>query len=455
MLKTYEDERKELLKKYLEITFFKGFTRPHPEINLFSTVELQITSGCNLRCDYCYYTKYKELNNLNNFNREEILENTELLLNFFRKNNLVPPEFQIFSGEPLIHKNLVFDILKNIVDFYYDMNHKGLIVIPTNVTWIKDDEIVEKVLYIDQYAKSKNVRIFLSASFDGKYMDKYNREYIKKSKSEEFYSDEYYDKIFNLYHTFYFGFHPMIYSNKIDFAIKNFLWFQYMFKKHNIPWFNIYLLEVRNKGWNKQQVNKFKEFLKFVYNWVLHEKLNGDKRYFIDHFIFKNPNEPEKNLRNMNLFNEFSTISRGIGCSLQTTLFVKLQDLTVNSCHRMSYESQNGFKFVKNNKEITDIIPLNFEFYNATMSYSVQSAPYCENCLLKNSCSGGCLGSNFESTGDWFTVHPSVCLLEHGKHLASTEFLVENNIFEDVIKRIDSKKAIIFEKLKDWRYGKY
>jgi len=49
------------------------------------------------------------------------------------------------------------------------------------------------------------------------------------------------------------GFHPMIYSNKIEYWIDNFLWFQKMFYKYGINPFNVYLLEVRNVEWLPQQ----------------------------------------------------------------------------------------------------------------------------------------------------------------------------------------------------------
>ena len=94
---------------------------------------------------------------------------------------------------------------------------------------------------------------------------------------------------------------------------------------------------------------------------------------------------------------------------------LRLGDLTITPCHRTSYDYLNVGKFITNEKEIIDIEPLNVPVYLSINSANVVNFPKCQDCLIKTMCSGGCLGSQLESTGALFTPIESVCLLEHGK----------------------------------------
>lgn len=97
------------------------------------------------------------------------------------------------------------------------------------------------------------------------------------------------------------------------------------------------------------------------------DRLDRDRYKFINSFVF-NGAEGYDNINKMNLFNNIGRHGRGVGCSIQTTMQLRLGDLTVTPCHRQSYDAFNGFKFIKKDNEIVDIEPLNLHYYLATMS---------------------------------------------------------------------------------------
>ncbi len=441
-------ENKELIKHFLNRSFFKDFSTPNIEnetkenkTKLFNNVEFQLTSQCNLKCKYCYYNS--KLNPEHISKRENLLTNIDAILEYFRKNNYFPEKIDIFGGEILLQHS-TYDIIEKIIKFYGHTTKRGFIAIPTNMSFLRNEKLVEKLENLKEKANKNGVKIGISASVDGKYMDFINRPSFNVSDQKEFYNDEFYNTVFQYSKEKGCGFHPMVYYDNIERWKDNFLWFQRNFKEYDIPWNKLYLLEVRNDGWTKKSINHYVDFYKFVLEFVI-EKLNYDKELFIKGFIL-NGADGKPNIDRMNLFNNTGRIGRGIGCSLQTTLNIRLGDLTCNSCHRLSYDMFNGFKFIKNkDNEIIDIEPLNLSFYFATMTTDHRSWPYCESCLIKEICAGGCMGAQHEAMGDAFTPIPSVCLLEHGKVKAQIEFLNKYNMLADFMSLLQQEQAKSFE----------
>jgi hypothetical protein len=101
-----------------------------------------------------------------------------------------------------------------------------MITIPTNFTFLNSDELSKKIEYYVKSFQELGIRLCLSASFDGKYME-VNRPFVKVldydiNQSRE---DEYYDKAFKYCKDNNCGLHPMIYSKNIEQWKDNFLWF--------------------------------------------------------------------------------------------------------------------------------------------------------------------------------------------------------------------------------------
>jgi radical SAM protein with 4Fe4S-binding SPASM domain len=316
--------------------------------------------------------------------------------------NKYAPEIDFFSGEPFAQE-LGFTGLKLILDKFKNVKKKPqAIVVPTNYTFIMSKEKTARVEKLLNYAKKVKIPMYLSASFDGKYCEK-NRPL---RTGEDTRDDAYYDRCFAFNRKWGFGFHPMVNSVLIENWKDNFLWFQEKMKEHNIvPW-SLYLLEVRNSEWTDRQYKHFIEFLDFLVGWTF-DFCNRDKNKFIEAVFHQ---------KGFNiLMNSFSQTGRGIGCSIQATLQVRLGNLTIVPCHRTSYESFVGAEFVVKNNKIVGIESRNLEMMIGTTSFTASELPYCETCPLKYLCAKGCLGSQFETNGDPFLPIPTVCKLEHAK----------------------------------------
>jgi len=437
----YQTEEKELLKSFLNRTFFRDWrrTKASNEPLLFGKLELQINSKCNLNCVYCYYNNFvgngKELYPKDISDSKNILKNLDLVLDWLDRNDYLPQSLEIFSGEPLNQK-VGLDAIEKCIDFYKKYQW-GLITVPTNFSFLRSEKNLNRVLELKKYAKKNNVIMGLSASVDGKYMDVYNRPPVSKDP-KLLYDDKFYDDLFTFAKNYGCGFHPMVYYNNIENWPKNFDWFQENFEKYGLPWNNIYLLEVRNDGWDKKSIEGYRNFYKHAMDFA-YSKVNCEE--FVDSFVFRTK---DKDINNMNLFNNIGKIGRGIGCSMQTTMSLRLGDLTVNSCHRQSYDWFNGFKFKVENDQIVDVEPLNLPFYLSSFIFENKSRPYCQNCLIRNICNGGCSGAQYEAMGDPFTPIPSVCALEHGKVKAQIEWFQSKGLFSNFISRLSKDQKECF-----------
>ena len=116
-----------------------------------------------------------------------------------------------------------------------------------------------------------------------------------------------------------------------------------------------------------------------------------------------------------NMFNIFSTTSRGLGCSMQSTVQIRLGDLTTSVCHRAAYKQHNLWKFKTENDQISGIEAINYNLAIAAASYDYRNSPYCNYCTIREFCPGQCLGSMYETNRDPFMPIPTVCALEHAK----------------------------------------
>ncbi|RLI04040.1 MAG: hypothetical protein DRP00_00175 [Candidatus Aenigmatarchaeota archaeon] len=388
---SFEEENNQLIKSFLERTFFKGFRDPEKYPN-WSRVELYVNAKCNQQCKYCYLARYGKYLYPEADSRR-IYKNTLMLLDWLDSNKF-RPHFELFSGEPLIQ-----DVCHKIIGELIKRRSRS-IVIPTNFTFVLYPKIEKEVLSLISKAKASDVKLLLSASIDGKYCEA-NRP-IKGYKVDPR-DDKFYDRVFTICSKFGYGFHPMVYSELIENWRDNFLWFQSMFKKHNIPWWNLYLLEVRNVEWSRKQIYHLGEFIKFLLDWS-YKKTRGNLLDFI------------LRMKGFNILsNPVTRVGRGIGCSIQSVMNVRLHDLAIFPCHRTSYPQFKLGEFEVKDKRIIRVRAVNPDLWIAILTFDANTFPYCEQCPVKYLCGKGCLGSQYEVTGDLFTPIPTVCEMEHWK----------------------------------------
>lgn len=471
----FKTENDELMTAFLERTFYTRWRNPEGEhLQNFSGLEFMLNARCNLACKYCYLNRFgdqlfpEELND-----DKAILRNTDALIKWIKENNFYP-KIELFTGETFVQP-VAFEVLRRIIDELGEPERERKVVIPTNFTFLLNEELTEKVEALIQRGLDNNVRLIFSASFDGKYCEG-NRPFKSDVASSEqslgrIWSwkykglkdprdDDYYDRAFAFAKKHSFGFHPMIYGDHIEDWKKNFLWFQENFKKTGHPWQYLYLLEIRNVEWSDKQLQDYMEFIKFLWRWSYNQCGRNIKNLF--NFLF------EKKGFNI-LSAPLTTVGRGLGCSIQASLQIRLGDLAFGPCHRTCYEHflygrfkvESGIQevggytrkdgvvvddYVKDSGDkIVGVEAKNVELMIGIISMNSANWPYCESCLINPLCNKGCLGSQYEVTGDLFTPIPTVCRMYHAKMRAMVEVLTELKIFDAIVGRVndDKRRALI------------
>jgi hypothetical protein len=433
-MKQVDIENTDMIKSFLNRTFFKAWKNRNYKTNQnyinYSTLELQISGSCDLKCTYCYYARFsKDLYPTEISGKDNVLHNLDLVLKWLEDNNYYP-NFEIFSGE-IFSTTLGFLAVEKVIDWCIKTKKEGLeIIIPTNFSFIFDDKKTKKVEELIKKCKDNKIYFFLSCSIDGKYCD-VNRPF-KNGKNRD---DEYYDKVFSFCSKYEYSFHPMIYSNNIEKWKDNWLWFQDMFKKHNLDFRSIYLLEVRNVEWTKKQLQDYYKFNRFIINWTINYLIDNhlvSKEYPIIEYIYQN--------RLFNAFNMFSTCGRGVGCSIQSAVQLRLGDLTASLCHRAAYKQHNLWKFKVENDKIVDVEGINPSLLISMASADHSTFPLCETCLIKNVCSYQCLGSMYETNKDPMMPIPTVCALQHLKIASVFDEIYSLGIHQQILDRASPDK---------------
>lgn len=418
----YKEENKELCESFLERTYLKEWKKDKNIRENWNRLELQTSYDCNLNCRYCYINNYED--ELYHGDDKDIVKNTEMVIDWLVDNEY-NPKIDFFGGEPLVNKRN-YDILDMMLDKLSAMeNTPPAIVIPTNYTWIKDDSFIKEVERLLKKSRKMDIPIYLSASIDGKY--------CADNRPPVIFTDEEYEKIFSFNKRWGFSYHPMIYSEEIENWKDNFLWFEKMLKRYDIPYNNIYLLEVRNKEWSDEDMIEFHEFIKWLINHMVNEM--GKDRYI--KFLF---DDGFNLLRNM-----FTSVGRGIGCSIQATIFLRLNDLTFNMCHRTSYEEYMLGNLDTDGDKVTGIDIDKPELLIGHTTFNQMNQPMCEDCMIRNLCTGQCIGSQYETTGDLFSPIPTVCQLEYMKLAALIKGHKDVGLLDRIKKRITDVKEYEIE----------
>lgn len=383
-----------------------------------------------MRCTYCYYNRHgHELYPVEIRDPKTSLHNIGILLDYLIQNDTVPGKIEIFSGEPFATE-FGFQVFTLILDKFKDNSRKPAnIIAPTNGTFLLTDKKTARVESLLESFKAAGIPVFLSLSVDGKY-EETNRPMAAANDGR---NDDYYERVFTFAKKHGLGFHPMVYSDGIDRWQENFLWFQAGFARHGIDWTNLYLLEVRNPEWSPVQCDRLAGFMRFLVKWSW-DRCGRDPSTFRE-FLFKG--------HGFNILSApFSTVGRGIGCSVQSTLYVRVGDLAIVPCHRTMYPDYEYGRFTVEDGKITGITSKNVEMALGVIAAAGKNMPYCQACTIKSLCSLGCLGAQYESTGDFFTPIPTVCQMEHAKVLGILLALRDIGMLNDVLSVTNADKRM-------------
>lgn len=432
---THQDEQKILFKNYLEthvlsnwkygVKEYKGNPNDlRQKENFISTasgfgtpLELIISKVCNTKCSYCYYKNFGELLYPKELeDRNLILENCEKLLKWVNLNDYHPANIDIFSGEFF---NLPYykDIIDLIVKYVKPVNASTpvYISIPSNCTFCFSDEKTAEIQeLVDTYnKKDSQYRIGVSMSIDGKYLDNDTRA-LRNGKK---YDDEYYDRAFKFAAKNNFAFHPMLGAKGMDRWIDNWEWYISNIVKYfecdEIEAFKrIYLLEVRNPDWTPREMQFLDDFITH-YTQRAFELCHRNTRMFADVFLHGHGG---------NLYSEVaSSIPRGLGCSIQSNLGVRLGDLAIPLCHRTSYDGYIAGR-LKLDGASWDVELENPNVWMLVNSFHSSNTVKCCDCPISEICNKFCIGCNFEVNKDFFVPVDTVCDME----LVKTISLIRN-----------------------------
>lgn len=464
----FKQEEKDFLQYYFDTDAFPLPNKPHlMHINKHA-IELIIRPNCNQTCEYCYIYKYgKDLYPKYNISNKEILENFDAFLDFYfiqRKNWSYLIEF--FAGD-LFYDDLFFDLinilekylLKIKADYPYILEeHQTSIVIPCNMSFVVEKpKAVEKFKKIHNYfLEDFNTKIAFSWSTDGIY-GTYERE--RKELKQE-----YFDKIFDFCFEMNAGYHPMTSASNVHVLKENYDWWLENISKRMKEYgteiweadFAPSMLEVRNGSeWTDNDIDVYLDFLKYAMK-IRYELCHSSVEMLARHF-FGDPNDfPKYKLPRLCNYDHLALnyhdtndnpMIENIGCNLQSSLHINLVDFSMVPCHRTSYPLFTGCYFIKNNNgKIIDFKPHNVSGYYTIKTAHAYRMPVCSICDYNPVCVKGCLGAQFEETGEILMPIPSICNLYKRK----ADYLIKLYNDYGIIEKAFELKLIQNEKQKEW-----
>lgn len=450
------NDEKKLINDYMDLVFNQpiGKTK-YKKSNIFTSLELIIDPICSQSCDYCYITNFgdklypKEIRS----SKEETLKNLDILLNFyFKEKKFLFQEYEIFSGDVIFYDNYFFDILdilykylseiyKKLPELYFDTlenREEGLcktIVVPFNSYFIDNEEYCNIIYSYKEKFNKINVHLCFSWSHDGYYAASIRE---KRELTEEFY-----EKAFSFLEKVEGGCHPMLSAESIDTAIDNYEWWKTSVNKY-IPnrFYNgdamPMTLEVRNDNWTDQKLEGLCEYLKYRY-YDIFNALDKDcdkmaKLYFlrdkegIEDKAFISDAYDVLRLVHLN-----KDTQRRSTCAIGQQMMWRLSDLALVPCHRTCYPQFIGGFLKYNEEENYYIEPYNVSGYIAIKHSNWNMMPVCATCWARPFCIKGCLGSQFEHSGEIFLPNKQVCKLQKIKISCLLKLLTETKVLQTAI----------------------
>lgn len=415
-IKKYEEENTELFKFMLEQRFFIPWRMGkdneeacEKDLVRESALELFITPTCNQRCEYCYLVKYHDLYPPEINNREQILHNLNILLDWVCDNEFFIHKLDLFSGE-IWEYQFGRDVLEIIYQHILRFPFTDYIELPTNCSFLRDKAATG---YIERYIKKFQqigVKFCISISVDGKIIEDWSRPYADGTNK----NDDFYETMFLFAKHHDFGFHPMVASCNVKYWIENYKWWQRECAKYGMSAEEkLMMLEVRNDDWTEESIAAYNEFMNFLIDnnlSIMGEGEKGKKIFFKDLLTipFDDSVVPYKLagyvpfvLTNADTFP---------GCTVANTLTVRLGDLAICPCHRTAYPKYLYGRFIVKDDKIVDI-----EGRNTQMMIRIVFANNnlvslgCDHCPLNDYCMKGCHGAQIESTDDPFLPSSNVC----------------------------------------------
>lgn len=392
-----------------------------------SRLELIIRPQCDQQCDYCYIHNYgdKLYPIKHRKNKEELVHNIDILLQYLLEEKKIQiTQWEIFGGD-LFSDDLWFDVMDLFIKYYSNSYYQDCylkfneiyFMMPNNLTFVKDDAKVARFEEYLEKLKAINLKFVISYSTDGLY--------AIDSREKRAIDQAWFDKTLAFCAKHGFGTHPMISSQNIHNFVDNYdWWIENMAKHYTIDqgWSPMFL-PVRNDGWTEEHIQKYIELLNHmidfrlnlfdgnIYNFAKHLTQGTETK----HYLLRTPPSDIISIRTNNRQNNV------INCSLPCVLTINTADLTIAPCHRLTYEQFCAGHFIIENDKVVGIeADYGLSSYINITENNRYYRPECTHCEIRDFCMQGCMGSQFEFSGDVHKPVPSVCNLLK----AQWEFLI-------------------------------
>ena len=211
-------------------------------------------------------------------------------------------------------------------------------------------------------------------------------------------------------------------KESIDNYIQNYDWWMENMPKYSDSNTMPMMLEVRNNNWTPEKIDKYEELLHHVVKSQL--EFFGSKEALAKNLF--DTSDRMKMGYNMIRILPYSDADHAARytCSMQWLLHITLNDLSIVPCHRTSYEQFHIGKFtLDDNGNINGVEAKNVAIGIMTHGFRASTIPKCSGCKYASMCMFGCLGSQYENSGELFSPIDCVCdLMERKIVVLSKEF---------------------------------
>lgn len=433
---TYQEEQNKLFSSFLDRYMKKG-----------ESVEFIISSVCNQQCEYCYLFKHgHEMYPPASNNKQNILTNLKLLLEYLEEKEYKYSIYDVFSGE-FFQLSFWEEVFQIFYDHHKKYKKKDMTMsIPTNMSFLLDEEETKKVeAWIKKFSEIK-IFLYLSCSIDGpEDLEELERPIINYPNIK---NKDFYDRLFKFMSKYQLVAHPMVtknfvakYKEHYDWWIDNVIKYDCKFTKpsgaicYSIPMF----LEVRDPDqWDEESIENYRKFL-----WYMAEKdLATIHHNDIEQLCYHIVDDFSDGMMDLGEYTHvqpytiaFPNGQKSLPCSIQSGMVCRVGDLAIVPCHRTCYPHM-VYGFLETNNEKTKIIGERGE--RVTLAHKIQTCNpnrsflKCSDCEIKSFCVKGCLGSQYENNRELFAVSDKVCDMFKVKYKTIHEICEHYKVYDFV-----------------------
>ena len=294
-------------------------------------------------------------------NPQNIVKNFRLLLTWLEENNFEFTNYDMFSGE-FFALNIWKDIFEIIYEFNINNTKEKVIGIPTNGSFLLDDEQTQEIEEWIKKFREVNIDLYLSISVDGPQELEAIERPMKNKKVKD--QNNFYQKYSDFRKKHHLTGHPMVTRKFVENYKENYDWWIDTLVNDDIKTFNfdgkeIYnipmFLEVRDpEQWDEESLANLKKLYNYIADKdfeVLHNKNVEDFAYhFFDFNTDDSLRESSGDYTHIQPYIiGFPYMQFRLPCSIQGGPVFRVGDLAYVPCHRTCYPNHIYGKFIVEN----------------------------------------------------------------------------------------------------------